>query len=265
MNDFEKEKHPLSIGPYKIEALLEKGSMSVLYLGTHKELEKLIVIKVLSPHLLSRKDLVERFLQEAKIIQVPEHPQIVKLFGSGFWEGGVYIAMEFIEGISLKKYLLQNTISLKKAIELILEIGYALCHLHSHGVIHRDLKPENILVTKSQHIKVIDFGIAELLTEKEDPNRPAKHRFAGTPIYMSPEQRKDSDLVSYASDIFSLGVIGYELITGKLCYGRIEFKKIPKDLRKTFYKALQQDPEQRYHDAVDFLKDLTLFQETHLF
>ncbi len=263
MQDFEPEKLPEVIGPYKIEALLEKSGMSILYLATHPKLNILIVIKVLSPEHLSRKDLVEGFLQEAKITSVPEHPQIIRLFGSGFWEGGVYIAMEFVEGISLKKYLLQNPISLKRALEITLEIGYALCHLHSHGVIHRDLKPENILVTKSNQIKVIDFGISELLSEKPDPSMPAKPRFVGTPIYMSPEQRKDSDLISYSSDIFSLGVIAYELITGKLCHGRIQFKHIPIGLRKILYKALQQDPSQRYHDVVDFLKDLTAFQESY--
>jgi hypothetical protein len=251
------EEIPSHIGPYKIESLLEKGGMSILYLATHPKTNEPLVIKALLPELLTRKDLVERFLEEAKITLLPDHPNIVKLYGSGEWEGGLYIAMEFIEGISLKKYLLKNSLPLKQALKILIDIAHALCHLHTHGVIHRDLKPENILITKTGQIKVIDFGIAHLISEKPDPNKPAIQRIIGTPIYMAPEQKKDPDTVSYPSDIYPLGIIAYELIAGKFSHGKIHLSHVPKGLRKILYKCLQADPKKRYQDVVDLIGDLT--------
>lgn len=250
---------PSYIGPYKIESLLEKGGMSVLYLGTHPETKEPTTIKVLLPKFQSHPDVVKRFLKEAEIIAMADHPNIVKLYGHGEWEGGLYIAMEFILGISLRQYILQNPMSLKRALEIIIDIAYALCHLHTHGVIHRDLKPENILVTETGGIKVIDFGIAQLLSEKKDPNFPTKQRTIGTPIYMSPEQREDPETVSYPSDIYSLGIIAYELVLGKLSHGQIHLSLMPKGLQKILNKALQPKPEDRYHDSVDFITDVTAY------
>ena len=106
---------PEKIGPYKVEALLEKGGMSYLYLAIHPETKDPITIKVLFPEFLSNPEMVQRFLREAAIIALADHPNIVKLYGQGEWEGGLYIAMEFIQGISLKQYLLRNLISMKHA------------------------------------------------------------------------------------------------------------------------------------------------------
>jgi serine/threonine protein kinase len=177
---------PEKIGPYKIEALLEKGGMSLLFLGVEPKTHAPAAIKVLLPKYLSHPEMVARFLNESEIISLTNHPNIVKLYGHGEWENGLYIAMEYVEGISLRQYLLRNPISLKKALTIIIDIAYALCHLHSHGVIHRDLKPENILVTQSGEIKVIDFGIAQLLAEKPNLDGQNKEQLIGTPIYISP-------------------------------------------------------------------------------
>lgn len=250
---------PKQIGPYKIESLLEKGGMSVLYLGTHPETQEPVTIKVLSPKFVSNPEIVERFLKEAGIIAMADHPHIVKLYGHGDWEGGLYIAMEFVEGVSLRQYILQTPLSLKRALELVIDIAYALCHLHMHGVIHRDLKPENILVDQTGSVKVIDFGIAQLLTEASDPNAPSKQRVIGTPIYMSPEQRENPESVSYPSDIYSLGIIAYELVLGKLSHGQIHLSLMPKGLRKILNKTLQLDPKERYQDVVDFIADISTY------
>ena len=247
---------PKMIGPYPVEALLEKGGMSFLYLATHPETKEPITIKVLFPEFLSNPEMVQRFLREAAIIAIADHPHIVKLYGQGEWEGGLYIAMEFVQGISLKKYLLHNLISLKHALELVIEISIALCHLHVHGIIHRDLKPENILVTETGNIKVIDFGIAQLLNESRK-NPDAKKRLIGTPIYMSPEQKNDPESTSYPSDIYSLAIIAYELILGKLSHGQIHLSILPKGLQKILSKALQFRPEDRYQDIVDFMADIS--------
>lgn len=250
---------PAMIGPYQIENILEKGGMSILYLGVHPETKEPTTIKVLLPKYLSHPDVVQRFLNEAEIIAMTDHPNIVKLYGHGEWEKGLYIAMEFIQGISLRQALLQSPISLKRALEIIIDIAYALCHLHTHGVIHRDLKPENILITDSGEVKVIDFGIAQLLTEKDSKTTPATQRLIGTPIYMSPEQRENPESVSYPSDIYSLGIISYELVLGKLSHGQIHLSLMPKGLQKILTKTLQPNPQDRYHDIVDFITDVSSY------
>lgn len=246
---------PKFIGPYQIECFLEKGGMSLLYLGTHPETKEPTTIKVLLPKYSQNKEVVDRFLKEAEIIALADHPNIVKLYGHGEWEGGLYIAMEFIQGISLRQYLLQTPLSLKRSLEILLDIAYALCHLHTHGVIHRDLKPENVLITESNEVKLIDFGIAQLLTEQTR----AASGMIGTPIYMSPEQRENPASVSYPSDIYSLGIVAYELILGKLSHGQIQLSLVPKGLQKFLAKALQQNPQDRYQDAVDFIADISSY------
>lgn len=251
---------PSKIGPYPIETLLDKGGMSVLYLATNPENGSPITVKVLSPKFLSHPEMTARFLKEAEIIALADHPNIVKLYGYGQWEEGLYIAMEFIQGISLRQYLVQNPLSLKRALELILEIAYALCHLHTHGVIHRDLKPENILVDGSGHVKVIDFGIAQLIDPyAHDALTQGKRQLVGTPVYMSPEQKENPDSVSYPSDIYSLGIIAYELILGRLSHGYVHLSLMPKGLQKILSKALQPLPKDRYTDIVDLITDISAY------
>lgn len=250
---------PKFIGPYKIEGLLEKGGMSILYLGVHPKSHIPITIKVLSEKYLSHPEMVRRFLNEAEIIAMADHPNITKLYGHGEWEGGLYIAMEYVPGISLRQYLLQTPLSLKRALEIILDIAYALCHLHTHGVIHRDLKPENILVLEKGSIKVIDFGIAQLLTDTSNSEIKEEQRLIGTPVYMSPEQKENPETVSYPSDIYSLGIIAYELVLGKMSHGQIHISLMPKGLQKILNKALQFKPEDRYQDVVDFITDVTAY------
>lgn len=250
---------PKFIGPYKIESLLEKGGMSLIYLGTHPDTKEPTTIKILLEKFLSQPDVMQRFLIEAEIIAMADHPNIVKLYGHGEWEGGHYIAMEFIQGISLRQYILQTPMSLKRALEIIIDVAYALCHLHTHGVIHRDLKPENILVTETGSIKVIDFGIAQLIPDKRSQDSSGMQRMIGTPIYMSPEQRRNPEEVSYPSDIYSLGIIAYELVLGKLSHGQIHLSLMPKGLQKILNKSLQPKPEDRYQDIVDFIADVTAY------
>ncbi len=256
---FSSDHPPKKIGPYQIEALLEKGGTSLLYLGIHPETKDPITVKVLFPEFVSNPEMVQRFLTEASIIALADHPNIVKLYGQGEWEGGLYIAMEFIQGISLKHYLMRNLISLKHGLELVMEISMALCHLHAHGIIHRDLKPENILVTESGGVKVIDFGISQVMTDHQEDPLSSKRRIIGTPIYMSPEQKNDPSSTSYPSDIYSLAIITYELVLGKLCHGQIHLSIMPRGLQKILAKALQQKPEDRYQDIVDFMTDLSAY------
>ncbi len=252
---------PAFIGPYQVESLYSKGGMSLLYLAKESKSAKPLMIKVLSPHFAKNKEVVDRFLKEAKIISMTNHPNIIKLYDQGKWENGLYITMEFIQGISLKQFIIKKSLSRKRALEIILQVAYALCHLHTHGVIHRDLKPENILITESGNVKVIDFGIAQL--QNEAVKHTGKAKTIGTPLYMSPEQKKDPAKIDYNSDIYSLGIITYELLLGQLSHGVFELNLLPPHLRAILAKTLQPDAKKRTQDIVDFITDISEYLKTH--
>jgi len=248
---------PETIGPYHVESVLNRGGMSCLYLATNPETRELLVLKVLSAELLSNEDIVERFVKEAEIIALADHPNIVKLYGHGEWEGGLYIAMEFVRGVSLRQFISQHSMPIKRALEIVRDVAGSLCHLHAHGIVHGDLKPENILLTETGKVKVVDFGIAQLISEGMVLKQ--SKRIIGTPIYMSPEQRDAPEKVSFPSDIYSLGIIAYELVLGRLSHGVIHLSLVPPGLRKILAKALQPDIEERYNDIVDFLMEISAY------
>jgi serine/threonine protein kinase len=250
------ESLPKQIGPYLIESLLHQSRISLLYLGLHPETRQPLAIKVLSPRSMTHPEMTSQFLKETHIIALANHPNIVKLYGEGKWENGLYIAMEFIQGVSLRQFIIQRSLTIRRSLEIILQAAYALLHLHTHGVIHRDLKPENILIKEDGEVKVIDFGIAQLFEEKV-PINEGVGRVIGTPTYMSPEQKENPLNISFVSDIYSLGIITYELLASKLSYGIIELSTIPKGFRSILEKALAPHVQDRYQDVVDFIKDIT--------
>jgi len=252
-------KMPKKIGPYKVETQLSKGGMGLLYLGLHPKTSALVVIKVLSPRYMTHPEMIAQFLREAKIIALTNHPNIIKLYGQGEWEDGLYIAMEFVRGISLKQFIIQQHLSIQSCLEIVLQISYALLHLHSNGVIHRDLKPENILITESGSVKVIDFGIAQLNREGTSPLLIKEGEFLGTPSYVSPEQKRDPLSVTFTTDIYSLGVIAFELIIGKLSCGNIQLSLLSTGLQKIIKKALEPTIDKRYNDVVDLITDITTY------
>jgi eukaryotic-like serine/threonine-protein kinase len=248
---------PEKIGKYKIEGFLAQGGMSLLYLALHPDTFEPIVIKVLSQKFLLQKEIVSSFLNEAAIIALTDHPNIVKLYDYGEWENGLYIAEEFIHGTSLRNILAHQPFPLRKALEIILQIAYALCHLHTHGVIHGDLKPENILITENDQVKLIDFGIAKMLSDQKGAALEGK--IAGTPIYMSPEAKLGTQSLTFQSDIYSLGIIAYELVLGKITHGKVILSLAPRGIQKILAKALQPNIEDRYQDIVDFISDISTY------
>jgi len=252
---------PKKIGPYPIESLLHQSRTSLLYLGLHPKTREPIAIKVLSSRSMTHPEMVAQFLKEAHIISLTDHPNIVKLYGEGEWEGVPYLAMEFIQGVSLRQFIMQSSLTLKRSLEIVLQAAYALLHLHTHGVIHRDLKPENILIKEDGEVKVIDFGIAQLYEERGKEGEGIG-RVIGTPSYMSPEQKEDPLNITFASDIYSLGIITFELLVGKLSYGMIELSAIPKGFRPILEKALAINVQDRYQDVVDFIRDITNYLKT---
>lgn len=247
---------PSCIGSYAIEGKYSEGGMSILYIGSHSTTRNPVIIKTLKSPLQTNQEAVERFNNEAHILRLLDHPNIVTLYAHDYWRQGPYIVLEFIQGRSLCNLIEHNPISLRRAIELLLEIAYALCHIHTLGIIHRDLKPENILVNEQGIVKLIDLGVAQILSERRAQEAL---QIVGTPIYMSPEQHTDPHSVSYPSDIYSLGIIAYELVLGRFSHGQIHLALMPKGLHKILAKALQKNVEDRYQDVVDFITDLSLY------
>lgn len=244
---------PEYIGRFHIDGIYSQGGMSTIYLATDPLTNDQIVVKVLLPRFLSDPSLAQQFVNEGRIIAMTDHPNIVKLYEYGEWENGVYIAMELVRGTSLRRILQHNPLPLKRALEVLLQVCYAIGHLHSHGVIHGDLKPENILITDQNQVKVIDFGIARVTGEKTEGKESKPKRFIGTPIYMSPEAQEDSRNSSIQSDIYSIGIIAYELVMGKITHGRVILSLAPRGMQSILQTALQPKPEDRYHDISELI------------
>lgn len=253
-----KEAIPSSIGDYRIDCLLQKGGTSLVYLGSNPDVNEPIAVKALSRQFLRDQQAIERFLAEAAIIQEMNHPNIIKVFNYGKWVGGCYIAMEFVQGISLRQTILQQATPLRRSLEVSLQIAHAITHLHAKGIVHRDLKPENVMLTSSGGVKLIDFGTAKFYTEKQ-----GQEKMLGTPAYMSPEQRANPSQASFGADVFALGVIIYELILGRLSHGKIQISLLPEGIQKIVAKMLQPKIEDRYEDIVDVVAAITRYLNSH--
>jgi len=205
------------IDNYKITRLLGKGGMASVYLAENPDKNpKKVAVKVLGLDIVDNKEYVLRFKKEAFICSKFSHPNIVKVHSYGIIEGKYYIVMEFIEGKDLSFYIRNNkNRTLNDILNFTLQIASALCYAHKNNVIHRDIKPQNILLDKFGRIKITDFGIAKInlpqaLTQENE-------RVAGTAYYMSPEQIK-GETVDLRTDIYSMGILIYELITGRTPY-----------------------------------------------
>lgn len=211
-----------SIGHYTIERLLGEGGMGQVYLAKDTVLERYVAIKILPPE--DEKDLHTRmrFVREAKSAAALDHPFICKVYETGESEDRSFIVMEYVEGVTLQEKMKEEPFSLRDALRVALEINEALEKAHKNGIVHRDLKPANIMITPQGHAKVMDFGLAKRVLpggEKElsrtltQSSITEKGSIAGTISYMSPEQARGEDIDS-RSDIFSMGIILYEMLTG---------------------------------------------------
>ena len=240
-------KAPKMLGPYEVIALLHRGGMSLLYLGLHVETKKLYAIKFFPK---------EHVYQEANLLKMISHPHIVRYEEQGSYLDGCYIVMEWIQGISLRTLLQHHPLSFRRTIEILLQIMDALHFLHEQGIMHLDIKLDNLMLTKQGCIKLVDFGLASL---SGNALRTPMH---GTPSYMSPEQKKTPPEASFASDIYSLGVLAYELFTGKVSFGVMHLIALPPLLRAILQKALAISPSQRYASIAAFRDALQLYQSS---
>jgi serine/threonine-protein kinase len=263
-----------TVGRYQVIRKLGQGSMGVVYLGRDPYINRNVSIKISRPNSNVPGEKLEkfreRFFLEAQSAGSLLHPNIVAVYDAGLYKDFCYITMEYVDGPLLAKFCRKGSLlSISKAVEIIFTVCKALDFAHKQGVIHRDVKPSNIMISKSGRIKITDFGIAQVKSEQT-----ASEGLIGSPSYMSPEQVKEQP-VNDTSDIFSLGCVLYELLTGEKafpgenCFSimykithdeptpiRVIRPELPEILWKITKKALAKDTKQRYQSCMDLAYDL---------
>jgi len=266
-----------SLGRYHILEKLGEGGMAVVYKAEDKRLNRIVAVKIIKNDIANgqaKERFLKRFEREAKALAQLSHPNIVKVLDYGEQDNAPYLVMEYIPGGTLKQLISGKTIAWQKAAEQLIPIADALKAAHAAGIIHRDVKPSNILVNANQEPLLTDFGIAKLLHNEETLDLTGTGKGVGTPEYMAPEQGLGKDLDGRA-DIYSLGVIFFELITGNKPYQdttpmavlhrqltqplpsiRKLAPKTPKELEWVISKALQKEASDRYSNMDELLKDL---------
>jgi serine/threonine protein kinase/formylglycine-generating enzyme required for sulfatase activity len=274
-DDAEPAEHPQRIGRYRIEKVLGKGGFGLVYLAHDQQLDRLVAIKVPHAKLITQPEDAEAYLAEARTVANLDHPHIVPVFDVGSTEEcPCFVVSKYIEGTDLSKKLKESRLKYRDAAELVATAAEALHYAHMQGLVHRDVKPGNILIGKDGQPYVVDFGLA--LREENVGKGP---KYAGTPAYMSPEQaRGEGHRVDGRSDIFSLGVVFYELLVGRQPFRgdtqaelleqvtsyeprppRQYDDRIPKEVERICHKAIAKRASERYSTAKDFAEDLRLF------
>ena len=285
-----------TISHYRIQERLGSGGMGVVYKATDTLLDRTVALKVLSPELLSDPTAVSGFIREAKTASSLNHPNILTVHDLVEAEGVRFLVVEFVEGKTLREHIGKRGLEVRRLLEIAIAVAEALAAAHRAGIVHRDLKPENIMIRADGHVKVVDFGLAKLLSAKEpvsmqvapsdstasvaasirhepEPVQSRSH-IAGTLPYMSPEQ-VTGKLVDQRTDIFSFGVVLYEMATGQRPHqggttGEIiesiltkpprpitDFSPAtPEKLQEMIFKALEKEPDERYQHLDDVAVDL---------
>ena len=262
------------VGRYEIAGKLGQGSMGVVYLGKDPYINRHVGIKISRPAagLVEEKanKYRERFFIEAQSAGRLMHPNIVAIYDAGMYEDFCYITMEYIDGPTLQKFCSKDELlPINRVVEILFTACRALDYAHKKGVIHRDIKPSNIMLNTSDSVRITDFGIAQIKSEQT-----ASEGIIGSPSYMSPEQVREETLDD-KSDIFSLGCVFYELLTGEKAFsGENEYAimykianedpvpvrkirpEVPEVLARITQKALAKDPDRRYQACADFAYDL---------
>jgi len=203
------------LGSYKIEKLLGAGGMGEVYLGRDTKLDRTIALKILPWQFLTDADRLERFQREARALSSLNHPNLVTIYEVGEFNGLHFIAMEFVDGQTLSS--LREKLSLKELLSIVAQVAEALGAAHQSGIVHRDIKPDNVMVRADGYAKVLDFGLAKLMEPTPAQRDAANTQIGvamGTLAYMSPEQAS-GEPIDHRTDIWSLGVVLYELVTGK--------------------------------------------------
>ncbi|TAJ03452.1 MAG: serine/threonine protein kinase [Planctomycetota bacterium] len=241
---------------YEVLALIGEGGMGAVYRARQTKLDRTVALKLLSPELTRDAAVRERFAREAQALAKLAHPHIVGVhdYGEVELEPGTtlcYLAMELVEGANLRDVLREGKLAPAQALALVPPLCAALQYAHDRGIVHRDIKPENILLDAHAAPKIADFGLAKLA--EFDAGLTSTGALLGTPKYMAPEQIEHPARVDHRADIYALGVVLYEMLTGELPLGRFEVpsRKVHVDvhLDEVVLKALEKAPERRYQQA----------------
>ena len=275
------------IGPYRVKSLLGLGGMGEVYRAVDTRLDRSVALKFLPSEFTHEAERIRRFEREARAASALNHPNIVTIYEIGQSDGTCFIATELVEGQTLRDMMQRSPMHTKEAINVVGQVADALSAAHSAGIIHRDIKPENIMVRPDGYVKVLDFGLAKLTEAAPSHDEPRKKTVSvhtdtgavmGTVAYMSPEQALGEE-VDQRSDIFSLGVVLYELTTGKHPFKGstaaatfdallnrdpppVADTKLSPELERIIGRALEKDRELRYQTASDLRAELKRWQRT---
>jgi two-component system, LytTR family, response regulator len=273
-----------TLAHYKVLSLLGKGGMGEVFLAEDMRLHRKVALKVLLPEVAEDKDKLARFVLEARAASALSHPNAAHIYEIGEANGRHFLAMEYIEGQTLEKRLLGEQLPLGEIVSIASQVADALDAAHARGIVHRDIKPANLMIDPRSHVKVLDFGLAKILpltgTEIPSSSQLATQFLTsggvvlGTVSYMSPEQALGRD-VDHRTDLFSLGVVLYQMASGKLPFagasaqetlarilqsppdalGRLNYE-LPEEFERIVRKCLEKDRDRRYQSAKELLVDL---------
>ena len=264
-----------TVGPYELQGEIGRGSVSVVYRARHRETGAAVALKVLKESETANPNYLKRFQQEAQAASRLSHPNIVPVLDSGERDGSYYIAMAVVEGVTLDRAMSTNRLTLRQFVEVLDQVAQAVHHAHEHGIVHRDLKPANIILDAAGRPHVSDFGLAKM----DHLEKAATHHGGGkigTPYYMSPEQvMGDVAGTDARSDIYALGVMLYEALTGRVPFPGNSVVQVylgilngaptppsqlnprtPRELETICLRALARDKERRQATALEFAEEL---------
>jgi Serine/threonine protein kinase len=260
-----------SVGPYNLVARLGQGGMATVYKAYHPALDRDVAIKVLHFAFMDDKKFLARFQREARVVARLEHPNIVPVYDFSEFEGRPYLVMKFIEGETLKDRLEKGRLPSSEILRVVDSVGSALAYAHRQNILHRDIKPSNVLLGQDGQIYLADFGLARLVETGE--SSLTADRMVGTPQYISPEQALSKPDLDARSDIYSFGIMVYEMVVGKVPFNaespfsvihdqiytalpmpRQGNPEISEPLEQVLLKALSKNPDDRFNDVGSFVQ-----------